>query len=161
MTPETKARQQIDQKLEQAGWVIQDMKLLNLAAGMGVAVREYPTDSGPADYVLFVNRHAVGVIEAKKDSAGENLTVTEAQTERYAKSNLFDVVQLLASLATRDVSEAVKDMRGDLSIPLSQLLLNSHSPVVLSALVDKDWHPIDGCILFTCWPTRPSARRAA
>ena len=88
MTPETKARQLIDQKLEQAGWVIQDMKQLNLAAGMGVAVREYPTDSGPADYVLFVGRHAVGVIEAKKDSAGENLTVTENQTERYATANL-------------------------------------------------------------------------
>ena len=88
MTPETKARQQIDQKLEQAGWTIQDMKQLNLAAGMGVAVREYPTDSGPADYVLFVNRNAVGVIEAKRDSAGENLTVTEAQTQRYANATL-------------------------------------------------------------------------
>ena len=71
MTPETKARLQIDQKLEQAGWVIQDMKHLNLGAAVGVAVREYPTDTGPADYVLFVNRNAVGVIEAKKDSAGE------------------------------------------------------------------------------------------
>lgn len=88
MTPETKARQQIDQKLEQAGWVIQDMKQLNLGAAVGVAVREYPTDTGPADYVLFVNRHAVGVIEAKKDSAGENLTVTENQTERYANATL-------------------------------------------------------------------------
>lgn len=88
MTPETKARQFIDQKLEQAGWVIQDMKQFNLSAGMGVVVREYPTDTGPADYVLFVNRQAVGVIEAKKDSAGENLTVTERQTERYATANL-------------------------------------------------------------------------
>jgi type I restriction enzyme, R subunit len=40
MTPEAKARQQIDQKLEQADWVIQDMKQLNLAAGVGIAVRE-------------------------------------------------------------------------------------------------------------------------
>ncbi len=88
MTPEAKARQQIDQKLESAGWVIQDMKQLNLGAGLGVAVREYPTNSGPADYVLFVNRTACGVIEAKKDSAGENLTVTESQTERYATANL-------------------------------------------------------------------------
>ncbi|CAN5425704.1 AAA family ATPase [soil metagenome] len=32
--------------------------------------------------------------------------------------------------------------------PLSQLLLNSHSPVVLSALIDKDLHPVDGSILF-------------
>jgi type I restriction enzyme R subunit len=88
MTPETKARQNIDQKLELAGWVIQDMKQINLGAGLGVAVREYPTDTGPADYVLFVNRHAVGVIEAKKDSAAENLTVTETQTERYANATL-------------------------------------------------------------------------
>lgn len=88
MTPEAKARQQIDEKLEQAGWVLQDMRQLNLSAGLGVAVREYPTDTGPADYVLFVNRSAVGVIEAKKDSAGENLTVTESQTERYANANL-------------------------------------------------------------------------
>ena len=88
MTPETKARQQIDQKLEQAGWVMQDMKELNLSAGVGVAVREYPTDTGPADYVLFVNRQAVGVIEAKRDSAGENITRVEAQTERYSVASL-------------------------------------------------------------------------
>lgn len=88
MTPESKARQQIDRKLEQAGWVIQDLKRLDLSAGIGVAVREYPTDSGPADYVLFVNRKAFGVIEAKRDSAGENLTVTETQTERYAVAAL-------------------------------------------------------------------------
>lgn len=88
MTPETKARLLIDQKLESAGWVVQDMKQLNLSAGIGVAVREYPTDTGPADYVLFVNRTACGVIEAKKDSAGENITVTEMQTERYANATL-------------------------------------------------------------------------
>lgn len=91
-TPEEKAWQQIDQKLEQAGWVIQDMKQLNLGAAVGFAVREFPTDTdtdtGPADYVLFVNRSTVGVIEVKKDSAGENLTVTESQTERYAIATL-------------------------------------------------------------------------
>ena len=88
MTPETKARLLIDQKLESAGWIVQDMRQLNLSAGLGVAVREYPTDTGPADYVLFVNRVACGVIEAKRDSAGENLTVTEKQTERYATATL-------------------------------------------------------------------------
>ncbi len=88
MTPEQKARQEIDRKLIEAGWVIQDMKQLNLAAGIGVAVREYATDTGPADYVLFVNRNAVGVIEAKKDDAGQNITAAEGQTERYANSKL-------------------------------------------------------------------------
>ena len=65
MTPEAKARQHIDRKLEQAGWIVQDMKDLNLDAGIGVAVREFMTDGGPADYVLFVYRRPVGVIEAK------------------------------------------------------------------------------------------------
>jgi len=88
MTPEAKARQQIDLKLEQAGWVIQDIKELNLSAATGVAVREFPTDTGPADYVLFVNRVAVGVIEAKKDVAAENITVVESQTEGYAAARL-------------------------------------------------------------------------
>ncbi|WP_289087182.1 DEAD/DEAH box helicase family protein, partial [uncultured Delftia sp.] len=88
MTPEAKARQSIDARLISAGWVVQDMKQLNLGAARGVAVREYPTDTGPADYVLFVDREPRGVIEAKKDTAGENLTVAEAQTERYANANL-------------------------------------------------------------------------
>ncbi|MCA3039060.1 MAG: DEAD/DEAH box helicase family protein [Rhodocyclaceae bacterium] len=88
MTPEAKAREQIDRKLIAAGWVLQDMSQLNLAAGQGVAVREYPTDTGPADYVLFVDRKPVAVIEAKKDVAAENITVAESQTERYARSRL-------------------------------------------------------------------------
>ena len=88
MTPEAKARQLIDDKLTQAGWVVQDMKQLNLAAGAGVAVREYPTDTGPADYALFVNRTAVGIIEAKRDEAGENITIAERQSERYANATL-------------------------------------------------------------------------
>ena len=62
MTPEDKARQQIDKKLEQAGWLVQDWKKINLSASYGVAVREHPTDTGPADYVLFVDRKAVGII---------------------------------------------------------------------------------------------------
>ena len=65
MTPEAQARQVIDERLQAAGWLVQDYRQLNLGAALGIAVREYPTDTGPADYVLFVNRAAVGVIEAK------------------------------------------------------------------------------------------------
>ncbi|MEE0685908.1 MAG: hypothetical protein UEA60_04565 [Lachnospiraceae bacterium] len=54
MSPEEKARLVIDEQLKQSGWIIQDMKDLNLAAGRGVAVREYPTSSGEVDYALFV-----------------------------------------------------------------------------------------------------------
>jgi type I restriction enzyme, R subunit len=86
MTPEGKARQRIDEKLEQAGWVVQDFRQLDLGAARGVAIREYPTDTGPADYVLFVDREPVGVIEAKADAT--ILTFVEEQTARYAASAL-------------------------------------------------------------------------
>ena len=88
MSPEAKARQIIDAKLTLAGWVVQDFRSLNLGAASGVAVREYPTDTGPADYLLFVARQPVGVIEAKRDEAGENITVVEDQTRRYAHASL-------------------------------------------------------------------------
>ena len=86
MTPENQARQIIDQKLADSGWIVQDVKKLNLSAGLGVAVREYPTDSGPADYILFIDRKPVGVIEAKAE--GAILTPVEEQSGRYATSKL-------------------------------------------------------------------------
>ena len=86
MTPEQKARVLIDKKLVQAGWIVQDMKQLNLFAGLGVAVREFPTSTGPVDYALFVDGTPVGIVEAKKDDAGENITAVESQSSRYATS---------------------------------------------------------------------------
>ncbi len=88
MTPEQKAREMIDKKLTQSGWIVQDMKQLNLLAGLGVAVREFPTSTGPVDYALFVEGIPVGIVEAKKDAAGENITVVEDQSSRYAHSTL-------------------------------------------------------------------------
>ncbi len=86
MTPEEHARQVIDQKLDQSGWIIQDMKRLNLSASVGVAVREFPTSTGEADYALFVDGTPVGVIEAKRSSEGERITSVEVQSARYANS---------------------------------------------------------------------------
>jgi len=88
MTPEAEARQQIDSQLVAAGWAVQDRKTINFNAGPGIAIREYPTETGPADYVLFVDQRAVGVIEAKKEDVGQNLTVVEAQTADYANAKL-------------------------------------------------------------------------
>ena len=51
-----------------------------------MAVREFPTSTGPVDYALFVDGTPVGVVEAKKDDAGENITVVEGQSGRYAES---------------------------------------------------------------------------
>ena len=86
MTPEAKAREEIDKKLVQSGWVIQDVKDANILASLGVAVREFPTSSGPVDYALFVDGVPVGVIEAKREEAGESLTSVETQSARYANS---------------------------------------------------------------------------
>ena len=81
MTPEEKARQQIDQLLDSAGWKIQNLRELNLGASTGIAVREFPLKSGKADYLLFVDRKAVGVIEAKPE--GTTLSGTAEQSEKY------------------------------------------------------------------------------
>lgn len=86
MTPEEKARLEIDRKLKESGWTIQNMNQLNLTASLGVAVREFPTSTGPADYALFVDGEPVGVIEAKKSDIGENITAVEGQSSRYANS---------------------------------------------------------------------------
>ena len=86
MTPEERARELIDKRLEQSGWVIQDMRQVNPMASLGVAVREYPTSTGPVDYALFVDGIPVGVVEAKKDDLGETITTVEKQTDRYANS---------------------------------------------------------------------------
>lgn len=86
MTPEEKARLVIDEKLRQSGWVIQDMKKLNLSAALGVAVREFPTSTGEVDYALFIDGKPVGVAEAKREEKGESITDVEVQSGRYANS---------------------------------------------------------------------------
>lgn len=86
MTPEQKAREIIDKKLLQSGWILQDVKSLNPMAALGVAVREFPTSTGPVDYALFVDGIPVGIVEAKKTDAAENITTVETQSTRYANS---------------------------------------------------------------------------
>ncbi len=86
--PEQKARDTIDSLLMQAGWVVQSAKKIDLNAGLGQAVREFQTDVGPADYVLFVDKKAVGVIEAKREEQGHKITEVESQTEGYASAKL-------------------------------------------------------------------------
>lgn len=86
--PEQIARDLIDNQLIDCGWKVQSMKKINLHAGIGVAVREYLTDVGPADYVLFVDGKPCGVIEAKKEDEGFHLNIHEDQTEGYATAKL-------------------------------------------------------------------------
>ena len=82
-TPEQRARANIDRLLGQAGWAVQDMAALNVHAARGVAVREFPLmhDHGFADYLLYVDGRATGVVEAKP--VGHTLTGVEAQSGKY------------------------------------------------------------------------------
>jgi type I restriction enzyme R subunit len=84
MTPEEKARQDIDKLLEAARWNVQDYKQYCPSASMGVAVREFPLKGGEADYVLFIEGKAVGVIEAKPQ--GTTLGGVDSQSGKYAES---------------------------------------------------------------------------
>lgn len=86
--PEQIARDNIDKQLAVCGWIIQSIKQINLNAGLGVAVREYLTDVGPADYVLFVDGKPCGVIEAKRAEEGHRMSVHESQSEEYASAKL-------------------------------------------------------------------------
>lgn len=83
--PEQLARDKIDEMLRQAGWIVQSKTTIDLSAGKGVALRETNTVSGSADYMLFVDRKPVGVIEAKKEKEGHRLTIVEEQSVRYSK----------------------------------------------------------------------------
>ena len=87
-TPEQQAREVIDDKLEQAGWKVQSKNEIDFSAGSGIAVREYPTDVGPADYALLIDKKPVGIIEAKPKNYGHKLTKVEEQSATYANARL-------------------------------------------------------------------------
>lgn len=86
--PEQKARDRIDELLRLSGWSVQDKNAINFSLGTGIAIREYQTDAGPADYILFVERKPVGVIEAKKEEEGCRLIAAENQSLDYSVSKL-------------------------------------------------------------------------
>ncbi len=86
--PEQMARDNTDVKLAKTGWLVQGVKEINLSAGIGVAVKEYYTDIGPADYVLFIEGKPCGIIEAKREEEGHRINVHESQSESYATAKL-------------------------------------------------------------------------
>jgi type I restriction enzyme, R subunit len=85
---EAETRKLIDDQLRQAGWTV-DSTTLRFAAGTrpekgrNLAIAEWPTDSGPADYVLFVGLTPMAAVEAKR----KNIDVSAAlqQSRRYSR----------------------------------------------------------------------------
>ena len=100
LTPEERARVLIDEQLTQAGWVVQDRKEIDLVNHVGVAVREtiLKNVAGVADYLLYLNRKIVGVIEAKP--SGVTLTEVQWQSHRYSKG--LDSEQSKVAVLHRD-----------------------------------------------------------
>ncbi|VAX04534.1 Type I restriction-modification system, restriction subunit R [hydrothermal vent metagenome] len=134
-TPEQIARDKIDARLVEAGWIVQDKKAFDPNAGPGVAVREWTTNVGPVDYALFIGTQAVGIIEAKPDSWGHKITTVEEQSTGYAdaqlkwveKGNPLPFVYESTSEITRFTDR--RDPK-----PRSREVFNFHRPETL-----KDW----------------------
>ena len=136
--PEARAREVIDSLLDAAGWAVQDANAVNLSARRGVAVREYPLNPGhgTADYLLYVDGHAIGVIEAKPE--GTTLTGVEPQSEKYGAGLPADIpaplrplpfLYISTGLETRFTSQLDPNPR---SRPLSAF----HRPEVLAEWID-------------------------
>ena len=130
-TPEQSARIQIDAQLSAAGWAIQDLASLNLHASRGVAIREMQSHGGPADYILFVDGKALGIVEAKKE--GTTLSAVAEQSARYTADVIGKVIVLLrmyvlrsqkkSLLAAEDAKEKSRRRGNDSSqpVPISPL----------------------------------------
>ena len=142
-TPEARARIHIDAHLLQAGWLVQDVSALNLGAGTGVAVREFPLNPGhgKADYLLYVAKKAVGVVEAKPE--GTTLTGVEAQSGKYS-TGLPDTLPAherpLPFLYESTGEETQFTNRLDPE-PRSRQVFSFHSPETLLQWVGADASP--------------------
>jgi len=94
---EADTRKFIDAQLRDAGWeadteVLRHAKGVRPAKGKNMAIAEWPTASGPADYVLFIGLMPIAVVEAKRKS--KNVSGSILQSKRYSRD-----FQLQASMA--------------------------------------------------------------
>lgn len=140
MTPEQTARLTIDNLLTAAGWIIQNRDAMNLFAGPGVAVREAHLRTGYADYLLFVDGKALGVVEAKAE--GTTLSGVESQSARYGVGLQPHMRAWLPDtpLPFRYESTGVETFFTSTldPIPRSRQLFAFHTPQTLAAWVQED-----------------------
>lgn len=139
MDPEDEARVGIDAALTAASWDVQDRKSANLTAGPGVAIRKYPLKPGhgEADYLLYVDGEAIGVVEAKP--VGTTLTGVETQTEKYstgipdgvpAPVKPLPFLYESTGVETRFTNELDPD-------PRSRPVFNFHRPETLASWIES------------------------
>ena len=132
--PEARARHLIDGQLRAAGWDVQDRASLNLFAGP-VALRETPTATGPADYILFVDRKACGVLEAKP--AGRTLIGVGAQGADYAHAAPTNLPHWADPLPFLYLSTGTETLFQDFRDPASRPrgVFAPHRPETLRAML--------------------------
>jgi len=134
--PEEKARYEIDRQLTDCDWQVQNFSEMNLSAGVGIAVREFRLKSGFADYLLYVDRKAIGVIEAKP--AGYTLTGVETQSAKYV-DGLSDQVlhfRLPLPFAYESTGVVTQFTNGLNPEPRSREVFSFHRPEELRRLVN-------------------------
>ena len=107
LPPEQQARQQIDAMLVGSGWVVQDYKAFNPSASRGIALREVPLTSRKCDYLLLVDRKAVGVVEAKR--VGATLSTVAEQSGYYGGKPSVD----FSTLGAKNVSYHLRSGTND------------------------------------------------
>jgi type I restriction enzyme R subunit len=117
--------------LELAGWSVQDMKDMDFTASRGVALREFPLEAGFADYMLFVDRQAVGIVEAKKK--GTTLSGVEIQSSKYLDGLPKHVQRVGTPLPFAFESTGVETMFRDVRDPdyRSRRVFSFHRPETL------------------------------
>lgn len=138
MTPEQQARRAIDRQLEQAGWIVQDYAQMNISAGLGVAVREFPLTTGTADYMLYADGKAIGVVEAKPQ--GHTLGGVTTQSGKYldglpAGLPHYRLPLPFAYESTGDVTQFTNTLEDHAS---SRTVFNFHRPEELIRLAKLD-----------------------
>ncbi|MCF4123035.1 hypothetical protein L1785_18830 [Antribacter sp. KLBMP9083] len=96
---EARARALIDAQLEAAGWVVQNVRDLNLFGAQGVAVHEVTMAQGRGrpDYLLYLDRRVLGVIGAKP--AGTTLPGVEWRSAMYADISTISVSTMCCGTA--------------------------------------------------------------
>jgi type I restriction enzyme R subunit len=96
---EAETRLLIDQQLRDAGWGADSQNLrfskgVRPAKGKALAIAEWPTKTGPADYALFVGTVCIAVVEAKRSRRKVSAAIDQA--ERYATGLKADDCDLMA-----------------------------------------------------------------
>jgi type I restriction enzyme R subunit len=150
--PEQQARETIDKLLVQAGWVVCDAAAVNIHAARGVAIREFPLPGhGFADYLLYVDGKAAGVIEAKKE--GATLTGVEIQSDKYTKGLPKNLPSWRSPLPFTYQSTGVETrFTNNLDpAPRSRPVFAFHRPETLAGFLNVGWAP----------PTNAAAEPAA